>query len=292
MKLLISFCNQHNRETQKNLVVLDTETKDTLKIEGYPNNNGVTGLTQDNENIYAIYQADTSGIVIIDKKTLKIKRSQKLPELKDPHSLIIKNSVLYIVSTGTDSINKYTVNHPTQTISFERIIWKPGDSKGDSDTHHLNSIYLYDGRIYVSGFGPKNGERWSSAENGYIIDVLSNEKIFEGIYHPHSIIVYKNKIFFTESSKRAVRKGKRTIIKLEEGYTRGLCIKGNTIIVGTSSGRKRSKSTGLVNNFADPGMVEPSCKVMLFEKKWLQYKKKTEFDFYPEYQEIYDILIM
>jgi hypothetical protein len=37
------------------------------------------------------------------------------------------------------------------------------------------------------------------------------------------------------------------------GYTRGLCYLDGKVFVGTSLGRRVSKSTGMINNIADPG---------------------------------------
>lgn len=292
MQLLISFCNLQNQDVKPNLVLLNTKTKTKTWIKFPNSNSGVTGLAQDDKFIYALYQAETPGIVFIDKKNLNVVLDKTLEKVKDPHSLVIRNNEIFIVSTGTDSIYRYKLNADFNDVKFDREIWRPKDSKALIDTHHLNSISTDEENTYVSCFGPKNGDRWHTAKDGYIWNVTKNEKAIGGIYHPHTVLINNKQIYYIESSTRSIKKNNKIILKLHSGYTRGLVIHKNYLIIGSSSGRKKSKSTGIINNIADPGILEPSCKIALFKKPniFSKYEKLEEFDFFPEHQEIYDII--
>lgn len=288
MKLLISFCNQR-QEQQNNLIILDTITGTRTSLLEVPAS--FTGLAQDDDFFYALSQDIKYGMYIIDKKTHQIILHQQLTHTAEPHSLVVIKDTIYIVSTGTDQVLQYKFDREKNNILFERVVWKPENSLGTSDTHHLNSINTFDNNVYVSGFGLKEDNRWSSAKKGYIYNVFNNTKKISNIYHPHSVCIKGSDFYYCESSSRSVKKNKRTLIKLKSGYTRGLSVIDDYIILGTSSGRKRSKSTGLVNNPADQGILEEDCRILIYKKNWWgNYKLMQEINLFPDYTEIYDIL--
>ena len=218
--------------------------------------------------------------------------SQKLDNLIDPHSLIIENEFLYIVSTGNDQVLKYRFDEDNMIISYVASVWKPDDSNGDADTHHINSIFKNINGIFISAFGKKD-KKWSSAKNGYILNINTDKKKIEKIYHPHSLSMSGKDYYYCESSTRSVIKNTKKIITLNKGYVRGLAFDGRYLLLGTSSGRKNSKSTGEVNNPAEDGILEENCKLLVYKKNFFgKYKFMKEFDFSTEHQEIYDIIIM
>lgn len=290
MKLAISFCNQTDGN-KKNISILDTEEHSVSCINIDFPNTGFTGVAQNENFIFALYQSQPNGIVIIDKKTSDVLAKSDLAEVIDGHSIVLKDNNLYVVSTGNDSVIKY--NYDQKNLKFDKpeILWKPNDSEGRNDTHHLNSLYSNKDKLFISGFGLKKGERWSSAKNGYIFEIVGQRKEIVNIFHPHSVFVYENEIYYTESSTRSIKRNNKTLIKLDQGYTRGLHVEMNLVIIGLSSGRKNSKSTGIINNNADPGLSEPSCKILFFKRRSMfnKYKINDEFDFFPMHQEIYDI---
>jgi len=292
MKIIVTFCNA--KGSKENMVLINLEDSSQKWPESISPNKGVTGITQNDKYIFALYQNQVNGIIIFDKKTLTAINEQELPDVKDPHSIVInaKNEVS-LVSTGTDSVISYTFDSKKKTLSDQKVIWKPEGTKGDADTHHLNSLYQQGGKLFVSGFGLKSGDLWRTAGNGYIHNITDDTREIDPIYHPHSAI-YREGIYYIESSTRKVKKGDKDIYTIKEGYTRGLFVSEDEkiIVVGSSSGRKRSKSTKLVNNFADPGLIEPACNVIILKKMSLlpMYKKTETINFYPKKNEIYDII--
>lgn len=287
-KILVSFCNQDKAHKGYNVLIIDPVNKNRRGV--IYSNISFTGLAYDENYFYAVSQENcvyvierVSGVIVVD---------QYFDELKEAHSIVVDGNDVYIVSTGTDSVFKYIFDRIQKKITCTGLFWKPADSEGNADTQHINSIFLYHNELYVSGFGPKSGERWSSARNGYVYNITQQKFAVTSIYHPHSVNVIGNRIYYCESATRSVKENERTIIQLDEGYVRGLSVHDDLLVLGTSSGRKNSKSTGVVNNPADPGEMEESCKIIVFKKNGDIFEKIDEYDLLPDYTEIYDIIVL
>jgi hypothetical protein len=287
-KILISFCNPV--DCNENLLILDIKTGNKKYLLN--SEQGVTGLAQDNKYLYSLSQ---DGYINIFQKSYlyQIFLSQKLENLISPHSIFVDGNFIYIVSTGNDNILKYKFDEIKKEINFIDYVWKPEISKGESDTHHINSIFKYNSDIYISAFGER-GEKWSSAKNGYILNINKNKKEIEHIYHPHSVFISNKNFYYCESATRSVKKNEIKIIQLLSGYPRGLCINKNKLYLGTSTGRKRSHSTGEINNPVDGGILEDDCRLLMYKKVLFtrKYKLIKEFNFLPKHKEIYDIMII
>lgn len=300
-KLLISFCNSppYSKLKKKGyspLGILDYEKNMVywLKVPPAPKYSGITGLSQNKDYIFASYQSKNTGAIIVFAKAgLGVKYWTELPGSKDVHSILFHNNFLYVVSAGNDQILSYRCKNGEIDVSSAKSLWKPKESSGQSDTHHLNSICWHKRGLFVSAFGPKTGERWSSAKNGYILELKSGRKLAVQIYHPHSIFSNGDNIVFCESTARSLRtNGNRIIFKFADGYTRGLAGAGNYWAVGLSAGRRVSRSTKLINSIADPGELIAICKLVFLEKNFRQPKISFLFDFISFHNEIYDVLPM
>src|SRR6266852_9439964 len=72
--------------------------------------------------------------------------------------------------------------------------------------------------------------------------------------HPHSLIAAEGALYVCESARMMVRGAHGYEIHLPRGYLRGLAARNGYLFVGSTKGRNRSKSTGvLIDNAADPG---------------------------------------
>ena len=74
---------------------------------------------------------------------------------------------------------------PPMGVRNPVVIWRESNLR--ADTHHVNSIAEWKGKLIISAFGRKFGTLWSSAFDGYIHDVTRDRRIKGGIYHPHSL---------------------------------------------------------------------------------------------------------
>jgi len=294
--LLISFCNtlpylKLEKRGYSSLGMLDRkeETIYWIRLPALKGDSGITGLSQSKKYIFALYQAEGSRVVVFDKEGLGIKYWSKLPQAKDGHSILFTKGFLYVVSTGTDRVLKYRIEGGEIDLVSAEMVWKPDGSIGKTDTHHINSICRHKNSILVSAFGLKKGERWSSARNGYIVDLESGKEKVKSIYHPHSVFSDGEKIVFCESSAGFLRKGSQVLVRFNNGYTRGLTKMGDFWVVGLSSGRRVSKSTGFINSVVDSGELVVNCRAVFL--KALSFGEKAfSFDFGNVHQEIYDIL--
>lgn len=287
MYLLISFCNKQKDNGYPSLAIIETSTREFkwLYIPEISATNS-RGLTQDKENIYVGFQSETVGIAIIRKENLELKQVVYLNKLHDIHSICFHSNNIYLVSTGTDTVYKLEFDQNLDLTDKPKIFWTPEGSIGKSDTHHINSLCSYGDELYVSAFGTKKGELWQTAENGYIFNITKNKRVLENIYHPHSLQIKNGNYYYCESSSRTVFKNETKIGRLNTGYTRGLCISDNKMYIGSSTGRKRSKSTNLINNFKDNGLIEPCCEV-----NQIRVKNTEQIVNFLEWQdEIYDIM--
>ncbi|MFA6602430.1 MAG: DUF4915 domain-containing protein [Candidatus Shapirobacteria bacterium] len=292
MKFLISFCNTKNYSELTKIGYSPLGLFDTNSNKLYwiplPSNlevNGITGLCQSPTHIFAIFPGPSPGVISINKSNPNNLKIIFLSNLGDPHSLVYHQNYLYIVSTSSDSIYKHEV-YENGTVSATGILfWKPRNSEGNSDTHHLNSILIYNNNLLVSAFGIKTGDRWSSANNGYIYDITNSKYLKKQIYHPHTVTVNKDNIYVCESSSSSILKDHDIHFKLDSGYVRGLIVNKTQTLIGVSSGRLVSKSSGITNNPADLGALQSNCKVIV-----CKHNKYFFYDFSAFHNEIYDLM--
>ena len=296
MKLIISFCNPP--ETKKDIFTLlfvDTIKGDQHWLGKELPSIGATGITQDEKNIYAIYQSSPTKLATINKHSLDTVHIQDLEQVQDPHSIYLRSDgLLYVVSTGNDQILAYRWDNMGHAFLYQGVFWKPPYSKGKEDTHHINAITSYQGDICISAFGTKKTGQWSSSTDGYVYNITSEMLLQKNIYHPHSLYTFDDHLFCCESSTRSVLRDGKVIFRLPRGYIRGLVVQKKTLIIGASNGRKRSKSTEMTNNPADEGALDPCCEISIFKQNPIiqHYKKILHYDFSSVQQEIYDVAML
>lgn len=311
MKTLISFAvtqpyNILKKKGISPLAVLDDVTGEVfwIKLPESIHCHGMTGLAQNESYIFTLYHAKKFGILVFDKKSFELIHQTELAEILDPHSLYIHKNMLYIVSSGNDQVFSYQlIDGYRVDASSAKIVWKPKASAGVTDSHHLNAITGKSNNIYISGFGPKKGELHSSASNGYIHNIMTNKPMLTRIFHPHSLSLTGDTFLYCESATGSVFKNKQKLIRIKQGYIRGLYQKNGFLVVATSSARQKSKSTGIVTHRFDEGLLQRSCRVLFFNDSFLPLPTKFSskiapklveqtylFDFSLFFNEIYDLL--
>jgi uncharacterized protein DUF4915 len=235
---------------------------------------GITGLSL-SERYLALATQD-GAVAILDRNNLSLKSRMSGNYLKNAHSILIDKDRLYAVSTGSDAVVAFDL--VDGVLKNPRVVWKVSDASFGADNHHLNSICSYEGCILVSGFGKKESKLWSSAKEGFVIDIGTNTKVAEGLCQPHSLSVLEGSLFICESAKARILNVSKGQDKALDGYVRGLCLGPLGIYVAVSRGRTVSKSTGLqLSNPADPGALKGQAKVYLLDKDTLQEKATSSF---------------
>ena len=114
--------------------------------------------------------------------------------------------------------------------------------------------------------------------------------IAAGLEHPHSLLPLSEKLAACASRHQelvVLGPGLARNRKLD-GYTRGLCLDGPDLFVGTSVGRRVSRSSGRVDNPADPGTTVGRCAVTQLSASDLAVKRTFDLGAYGD--EIYDLV--
>jgi len=241
----------------------------------------------DADRIYVLFWAkEIFHMAVLKRENLSSLFWQKLPEIKDGHSILATGDKLYVVSTGTDEVISYDMF--SDKLGNPQTFWRADDS--GNDTHHVNSIVKMGDDIYVSAFGPKADKLWSSASNGYIHNITRDIRVREGIYHPHSLSERNGQLYYCESSTRTFASLDGPILQLD-GYTRGIgWLSDELVCISSSMGRKISKSTGLIANSADPGELDGVSGMTIRDIKNQDLVAEVNLSrFGPE---IYDVLVV
>jgi hypothetical protein len=294
--ILVSLCNVRSR-TAARLAVFDPkqETLSPLCLpESVPANMGVTGLIADQCYIYVATQIALSTskencrfLLTFNRSDFTLFSTYSFQQAVDVHSLCWYNGRVMVVSSGTDEIIALEISGGK--VLAEAVYWRLEQGEARHDLQHLSGICAVPGGLIVCGFGKKSAQLWSSATDGFLIDLSRGSRILSALHQPHSVTRFSSSIFYCESRKMAIRRCYDTKFQLLPGYTRGMCHSGSFLFVGASIGRKRSRSTEeLVENFAESGSKCEEISISRLDPDTLSILSSTGFD--SGGGEIYDLL--
>jgi Domain of unknown function (DUF4915) len=293
-QLLISIANVAADPRPSCLLHVDTATERTAWVDigvGQPLASG-TGIFADDLFVYHVCVVNPSFetyLVILDRQSLEVAHVQQLPEIADVHSIVRLGDELIIVSTETDQILAYSLDG--LLVGAARQVWSPTNS--GQDTHHINSLAVADGELFCSAFGPRDGDSWTTATNGYIRNVSAGVNVIGGLRQPHSATWNENQLYFCNSFDGSVNTSDSVVAYLY-GYTRGLAFGPNGMLyTGTSRSRRPSQSTPANVQFANPGDqqgdVSGQCALVQMTVSGMN---RLEFAMTAYGNEIYDILAL
>jgi uncharacterized small protein (DUF1192 family) len=227
-----------------------------------------------------------SDLLVFDRHDLTLVNRHRFKLVSDAHSVALSGDRLTVVSTGTDSVVDVTMRGAD--VIDERIFWRPEPDGELADRHHLNAVSWWGQNLIVSVFGKKQNERWASAQNGWIVNVSRNVMLASDIDHPHSLLVWSDRLLYCESRSRRVRVVGGRGSQILPGYARGLCSTGDRLFVGTSTRRTISKSTGLENPIDSPDVLEQRCGISRLDSSSFAVEAFVDLSKYGD--EIYDLL--
>jgi hypothetical protein len=251
---------------------------------------GCTGLCSTDRWLYCAWNGPEGAnyLTILDKSTYDVLDVGRVENVRDIHSITIADNWLYLVSSGTDEVSRIPAN---RAGGLAEVVWRTSDA--GRDTHHVNSILATDGRLLCSAFGPKAGERWSTAVNGYVVDIGSNAIVWNGIEHPHSLASRNGELYVIESRRTRLLGMTHGELLTADGYARGLMLSDDGRgVIGLSRGRTVSRSLGTIENPADPGELAGRMGLLHFtiSSDGSPFVVGHEVDLSPYGVEIYDIL--
>ncbi|WP_346290831.1 DUF4915 domain-containing protein [Sphaerothrix gracilis] len=299
-KIIATFCNQTTvSENNTNtapcyLAEIDLSsgiyTKIHLDLARWNNIKilGVTGIASF-EDGYILATQSSPPMLIKLNRFYSVTDVWLLNLVKDPHSVALKNEVIYVASTGTDSIIAF--NLVTQKESVYAVVTDSG-----KDSVHINSLLFVKNELHATAFGKKEGALWQSAQQGYLINIQSGEFLLNQLSHPHSCIITNFGLVLCESARSRVLFLKGGYLKVFNSYIRGLAYDGHRLFVGLSHGRKISRSTDkVVGNMADPGQDIGVCGVAVYSlnsEKVSESRLERFFDLDELGKEIYDLMLV
>ena len=294
MRFLVSLCNLPQPRSTGLLLVDDSDGAIGWLDIGMPEASllGCTGVWIGDDTVHCVATAVDGRTIlsVLDRRTCEVLDIGHPDNVKDVHSVTVVDAEAYLVSTGTDEVRRLPRGNsggPTE------VVWRA--TPAEVDTHHLNSILPVDGRLLCSGFGPKTGQRWSTASDGYVVDLNSGDIRWRGIQHPHSLTVGHDDLYIVESRRAQIKSLLRDDAFSVEGYARGLAAaEDGTYVAGVSRGRKVSRNLGIVENPADDGEFTGKAGLVWFRRSHGQpgFQRLKELDLSSYGTEVYDVALL
>jgi hypothetical protein len=242
--ILISFCNVW--PFGHTLALLDCETG---SFRWVPANRqsplmGTNGIRPCPGGYAMVEHLDYGGVSQIATlgPDLTLLEERTVDGITDAHDVeILDEGALAIVASAHDRVVRVDRNGDVSVIFAA--------SETMTDTQHVNSVAAMDGRLFATAFGPKPQDGWRFAQDGYIVDCESGEKVHEGIRHPHSLSAVDGRLWWCESATSRVwswgaSDGARVEATLK-GYLRGLLVTPDLIICAASARRDASRLHGV-----------------------------------------------
>jgi hypothetical protein len=215
------------------------------------------------DDVESFFYTGSYFLLALERTDLSLAGLHPLDRGRDVHSICLHGETLYVVSSGTDEV--LSLRMRGLEVAATSVLWRPQPDLPEKDTHHLNSIAIWNGDLIVSGFGRRSGALWSTAVDGFIYNIPRAERLVSGLYHPHSVTPMADDLIFCESRRQTFRSLRSGLAQKLGGYTRGVCLAGGHLLVAASRGRKRSNSTGMLENWGCPGVSGGCCGIYQVE---------------------------
>lgn len=303
--LVASFCNLGGPD-EPPLGVFPEPGGETMLVPTTPLPGivGITGLAADQRYLYAVGQIRTdpaatpvSELLTFDRTGLRLRDRYTFRLGLDVHSLTIVDGELMAVSTGTDALVELALRDGR--VSTEHVHWRADPIGPVADLLHLNAVGHHRGTLLVSGFGRRTGPSWNSARAGFVRQVGVRDGapgpfVATDLRHPHSLLADGDDILLCASHDRAIRTLRSDWLTGLPGYARGLCRADSMIYVGTSVGRRRSRSRSggdmTLGNPQDMGLPTGECAVTGVLRSTGRPVYRTVLT--PLVREVYDLLFL
>ena len=247
---LISFCNQ-DRPRRRFALAAFERSGDPLawiRIGAGRRDFGAAGMVCHNGFVFAVIQSSRHPrLVALVAQRWTLAATSPFSQVRDPHSLALRDGRLYIASTGDNAVYELELNGPR--LASERLHWRYPQSSDERDEVHLNSLAFVAGELLVSVFGPRGPEgRWTTG--GRVLNADTGAVLAEGVNQPHSLVYDAGLLMFCESKggRLHIAHDPETNVALGAheiaGYSRGLARTGDGVLIGVSAPRAASRSTG------------------------------------------------
>jgi hypothetical protein len=234
MRVLMSFCNLGNFNSQFSLAVLDPEAPATLALVDCSqfiepeSDAGVTGLVRLSQGGVALAVQSGEPRIVFLNDDLSVRRVVRSDRFADLHSLHEKDGFLLCCASGANKVLKIDLADFALSLFWEYPI--------DEPFLHINSMVFHGERALVCSHkippeaGVQSGGCW------YLDDF---EVLIPDLKQPHTVTVRGEEVWCLSSHDEQVavwRAGEVTSRPLR-GYLRGLMLYEDKLLVGSSSRR-------------------------------------------------------
>lgn len=237
MRIAVTFCNQRYSPTLA-LASVSSDTDGWVELPKNDHSLGATGVVRiDDRLIVAIQESAPRTTLVSLDRNWRTQDVLTLGPVRDAHDIAITDDGILVTSTGTDEL--YLDDH---------VIFRA--SSLQRDEHHLNGVTSDGERTLITMFGAKRDRSWSKVADGRLVDIARGTLI-EGLHHPHSPRLTGGQVWVCDSGRGelVVSEGREHRIPIG-GYTRGLWVGDDVVILGISAARSRSRSEGTTNILA------------------------------------------
>lgn len=201
-----------------------------------------TGITAADGKFARVLWNEELGAELLVYDERGVLRYSRIDEAAEPHDLAWDGRELLLVSTATNSL--LWIDQGGQVV-------KEWTAPGEGDSWHLNSVLVDRGALYVCAFGEYSEHRgWdnpSRAGAGFVMDLATRRKTIAGLSAPHHPRLSGEAWLVCNSGKRELlevdaKTGEIRRSKPLGGWTRGLALTPEAVLVGLSASRQDAES--------------------------------------------------
>jgi glycosyltransferase involved in cell wall biosynthesis len=156
----------------------------------------------------------------------------------DIHDVVFKDGCCYVVGTTGNKIIR--LDGEGQEVET----WTFADA---DDSWHINCLGDWNDRIVFSAFGDfstTRGYKKATAGAGFVRDLLSGDKLIDGLSQPHSLVSCGENLIVANSEMKEIREyaPNGTLLRTAQfdGYTRGISVGEEIVYIGLSCSRNVS----------------------------------------------------
>ncbi|MFY0802929.1 DUF4915 domain-containing protein [Peribacillus frigoritolerans] len=250
-KLLISAESGIPHNTSEGLFELDIKTNSIKHL--FKGN--FAGIKKYN-NHYYVLNRDYNQLWILDNQLNQISQLplDQFSNIDDLHGIdISSDGYIYIVGTNRNKV--LIINQITMQKEGELIL-----TNEKEDFHHINDICVTEDSLYLSMFSILDKWKTFDFSDGAIVkfdrrSLLPKAVVCHGLKAPHSVLISEDNLLFCDSlnlnvSKVNLKSNNIFVVAQFHGFTRGLFLDNDILIVGQSNMRHLQQLNNKFNNIS------------------------------------------
>lgn len=182
------------------------------------------GITRYSEGVWVAANRSELSLDLFDLEGRLLERKSGLIE-RHTHQIDMIDGRLFLVNTDTNTIRILA------ELEAEKDLFPSGKAvRGEKNFRHFNSIFGFDGRLYV--IAHNLGEYTGKTSELFIIEGDEVERIDLESFSCHNFVLKDSKIYICRSKASSISENNETLHKKEGFFTRGLSIGVDSTVYG------------------------------------------------------------